>query len=250
MSMRFLTTQRYSLLAVAFALVLPLMLKSGSLATELLIFAMAALACNLLLGFTGLMSFGQGIFYGLGSYAAGLLLLHFDVPILVALAGSVAFGAAVAGIVGWFSIRQRGVYFVMLTLAFSQMFYFLAYSLKDITGGDNGLLGIPRPDLQVLGLFSLSISNPWQFYSFVAVIFVIIFAALQRVSESCSAERCSPSATTKHAPRRWDTTSRRSSLRRSSCRARSPGWPVACMHCCQGSRLCPTLNITSARPFS
>jgi branched-chain amino acid transport system permease protein len=145
---------------------------------------MAALACNLLLGYTGLMSFGQGIFYGLGSYSTGLLLLNLNAPILVCLLGSVAVGALVAGFVGWFSIRQRGVYFVMLTLAFSQMFYFLAYSLKDITGGDNGLLGIPRPNLEFFGRVVINTSSPWQYYSFVAILFVIIFAVMQRMSES------------------------------------------------------------------
>src|SRR6476469_4445615 len=71
-----LMRHRFLLLAIATVLVLPLFLKSASLATEVLIFALAAVGCNLLLGYTGLMSFGQGIFLGLGSYAGGLALLH------------------------------------------------------------------------------------------------------------------------------------------------------------------------------
>jgi len=182
--MKYLTPHRFTLLAIMVALVLPLTLKSGSLATELLIFAMAALACNLLLGYTGLMSFGQGIFYGLGSYSAGWLLLHFNLPLLLAVFSAMGVGALAAAVVGWFSIRQRGVYFVMLTLAFSQMFYFLAYSLKDVTGGDNGLLDIPRPDLEIFGQVVLPTSSPWQYYSFVAILFVAVFIAMQRVSDS------------------------------------------------------------------
>lgn len=182
--MKYVIRHRFTLLAILVALVLPFALKSGSLATELLIFAMAALACNLLLGYTGLMSFGQGIFYGLGSYSAGWLLLHFEIPLLLAVFSAMVIGALVAAIVGWFSIRQRGVYFVMLTLAFSQMFYFLAYSFKDITGGDNGLLDIPRPDLEIFGHVVMPTSSPWQYYSFVAIVFVAVFIVMQRISES------------------------------------------------------------------
>lgn len=182
--MKYLIHHRFTILAAITVMVLPVFLKSGSLATELLIFAMAAVACNLLLGYAGLMSFGQGIFYGLGSYATGLLLLNFNAPLIVTLLGSIAVGAAVAGFVGWFAIRQRGVYFVMLTLAFSQMFYFLAYSLKDITGGDNGLLGISRPNLEFFGNLILDVSSPWQYYAFVALIFLSVFVLMQGLSES------------------------------------------------------------------
>lgn len=175
---------RFTALAALVALALPLVLASGSLVTELLIFAMAAMACNLLLGYTGLMSFGQGIFYGLGSYAAGLLLLHFKVPLLVAMLGAMAIGAMAAALVGWFAIRQRGVYFVMLTLAFAQMAYFLAYSMVDLTGGDNGLLGIARPHLSVFGLELFDTGSPWRYYAFVAAVFLAVFVAMQRVAES------------------------------------------------------------------
>lgn len=178
------TRHRFTAFAALVALSLPLVLTSGSLASELLIFAMAAMACNLLLGYTGLMSFGQGIFYGLGSYAAGLLLLHFKVSLPVALLGAIVIGALAATLVGWFAIRQRGVYFVMLTLAFAQMFYFLAYSMVDITGGDNGLLGIARPNLSVFGLQLFDTGSPWRYYALVAVVFLAVFVAMQRVSES------------------------------------------------------------------
>ena len=121
-------------LAVAVACLLPIVLSSGSLATEVLVFALAALGCNLLLGYTGLLSFGQGIFFGLGSYAAGLVLTHGGASVSVALLAATGLGAVAAALVGWFSIRQRGTYFVMLTLAFGQLFYFLAYTTPDVTG--------------------------------------------------------------------------------------------------------------------
>lgn len=166
-------------LAAIVAAALPVFMKSGTLASEVLIFAMAAVACNLLLGYTGLLSFGQGIFFGLGSYIVGLTLLHTPLPLAAALMLPIAVGALVAAGVGLLSIRRQGVYFVMLTLAFSQFFYFLAYTFKDITGGDNGLLNIPRPDLG-----PLSLKSSWTYYAFVAVIFLIVFAALQQVTSS------------------------------------------------------------------
>ncbi|MFD2270849.1 branched-chain amino acid ABC transporter permease [Undibacterium arcticum] len=176
---------RYTLLVTATVLILPLTVSSGTLATEVLIFALAALGCNLLLGYTGLMSFGQGIFLGVGSYATGLSLLHLHVPLLPSLLIAMIIGALAALLVGWFSIRQRGTYFVMLTLAFAQMFYFLAYTMKDITGGDNGLLNIPRPNLSLFGTTLLATATPWQYYSFVAIVFfVLVFWLLQRIVDS------------------------------------------------------------------
>ncbi|MEB2608058.1 branched-chain amino acid ABC transporter permease [Burkholderia cenocepacia] len=171
-------------LAVVAACVLPLVLSSGSLATEVLVFALAALGCNLLLGYTGLLSFGQGIFFGLGSYAAGLVLTRGVASVSVALLAAAVLGAVAAALVGWFSIRQRGTYFVMLTLAFGQLFYFLAYTTPDVTGGDNGLLDIPRPALAAFGQPLVALDSPWRYYGFVAVLFVAVFWLLLRVSRS------------------------------------------------------------------
>ncbi|MFC4704126.1 MULTISPECIES: branched-chain amino acid ABC transporter permease [Paraburkholderia] len=175
---------RYVLLAIVVAGALPLTMRSGSLATEVLVFALAALGCNLLLGYTGLLSFGQGSFFGLGSYAAGLVLTHGVPSVFAALAVASVLGAIAAALVGWFSIRQRGTYFVMLTLAFGQLFYFLAYSMPDVTGGDNGLLDIPRPALSLGAHTLVSLDTPWQYYGFVAVVFIVVFALMVRVSNS------------------------------------------------------------------
>jgi branched-chain amino acid transport system permease protein len=166
-------------LAVLVAVLLPFFIRSGTLATEVLIFAIAAAGCNLLLGYTGLLSFGQGIFFGLGSYTLGLMLIHTSLPLLPTLVLAMVVGCVVAIIIGALSIRRQGVYFVMLTLAFAQLFYFLAYTFSDITGGDNGLIGIPRR-----GIGPLALDSSWSFYGFVAVIFLISFAALQRIATS------------------------------------------------------------------
>ncbi|RQO57123.1 branched-chain amino acid ABC transporter permease [Variovorax sp. KBW07] len=163
------------LLALIVALGLPLVLRSGSLASEVLIYALAALGCNLLLGYTGLLSFGQGIFFGLGSYTIAILLTRLQLPMPLALLAAIGMGALGAAVVGWVAIRQRGTYFVMLTLAFAQMFYFVAYTASGLTGGDNGLLDVPRPAFM---------DTPWKYYAFVAVIFLIAFALLLKVTDS------------------------------------------------------------------
>lgn len=180
----FLRKHFHLLLALAIVLAMPLTMQSGSLASEVLIYGLAAMGCNLLLGYTGLLSFGQGIFFGLGSYTIALTLTRWPLPMPLALALAVAMGALGAAIVGWVAIRQRGTYFVMLTLAFAQMFYFLAYSMPSITGGDNGLMDIPRPSLAMGGFTLWPLTSPWQYYGFVAAVFLVAFWLLQKVSAS------------------------------------------------------------------
>lgn len=172
------------ILALAIVLAMPLFMQSGSLATEVLIYSLAAMACNLLLGYTGLLSFGQGVFFGLGSYTIALFLTRWQLPMPIALLTAVLMGAVGAAIVGWVAIRQKGTYFVMLTLAFSQMFYFLAYTATGLTGGDNGLMDIPRPSLQIAGYTLWTLQTPWQFYTFVATLFILVFWLLRRACDS------------------------------------------------------------------
>jgi len=170
--------------SAAVAAVLPAVLPSTSLATEIVIFAIAAAGCSLLLGYGGLLSFGQGIFFGAGSYASALVMIHFGFGSLLALVVAMATGVALALVVGSLAIRRRGIYFVMLTLAFSQMFFFIAYAMSDITGGENGLLGVPRPPLAVFGLELASLDSPMAFYAFCVVCFVLALALLQRAVTS------------------------------------------------------------------
>jgi len=172
------------LLALAVVLAMPLFMRSGSLASEVLIFALAAMACNLLLGYAGLLSFGQGVFFGLGSYTIALLLTRWPVPMPLALLSAIGVGALSAALVGWIAIRQRGVYFVMLTLGLAQMVYFVAYSIPSITGGDNGLLDVPRPPIALLGRTLWPLETPWQYYAFVAAIFLLVFWLMQRTAHS------------------------------------------------------------------
>lgn len=160
---------------------LPVVLPSTSLATEVLIFAIAALGCNLLLGYAGLLSFGQAIFFGGGSYATALLMIHAGAGLVTGLIGGMATGVVLALLVGSLSILRSGIYFVMLTLAFSQMFYFVAYAMSGITGGENGLLDVPRPPLDLIGLPAVALEQPFRFYLVVWLAYALLFLLFQRV---------------------------------------------------------------------
>ena len=173
-----------TLAALAGIVILPLALPSVSLANEVLIFAIAALGCNLLLGHTGLLSFGQAIFFGGGAYLSSIALINGKVGLIGALLIGIAVGGVLAACVGALAIRRRGIYFVMLTLAFTHMAYFVAYTASDWTGGENGLLDIPRPDLNLFGTTVLGLSDGRVFYAAVAVLFMAVFIGLRRVINS------------------------------------------------------------------
>jgi branched-chain amino acid transport system permease protein len=169
---------------VLFVLALPFVTTSNTLSCTILIYALAAMACNLLLGYAGLLSFCQGVFFGLGGYLTGLVLLKTSFGLMPALAIGTVGAALVAGLIGMISIRRHGIYFVMLTLAFAQLFYFLAYSQSGITGGDNGLNGVTREGFQFFGLVDVQFSDDRTFYGLVAVSFLAIYALLRRIINS------------------------------------------------------------------
>lgn len=170
----------YYLAVLAFALLMPMVMGSFSTASVVLVFAIAAAACNLLLGYAGLLSFAQGSFFGVGSYAVGLTLTAYPALGLAALLVCVALGALLALLIGILSIRQRGIYFVMITLAMAQLAFFTALSFPQLTGGENGLLDIPRPSL---GLERWVTEGQSQ-YVLVAVLFAASLALLRRVIRS------------------------------------------------------------------
>ena len=109
-----------------------------TLATRIVIFALAASSLNLILGFGGLVSFGHAAFVGAGAYTVGILMQHGTVPAAIAWPTAMLVSAALACLIGFISLRTQGVYFIMITLAFAQMLYYLAVSLKTY-GGDDGL---------------------------------------------------------------------------------------------------------------
>lgn len=146
---------------------------------KLLCFALFACAFNLMLGFSGLLSFGHAAFFGGSAYITGYLCRDLGLtPELGILAGGV-FGGALGAVFGWLAIRRAGIYFAMITLGLAQLVFFLALQLK-FTGGEDGLQGIPRGRL--LGLVDLN-DNVAMYY-FVFAVFMAGFALVFRTIHS------------------------------------------------------------------
>ncbi|NJN53556.1 MAG: branched-chain amino acid ABC transporter permease, partial [Anaerolineae bacterium] len=145
------------LLLLIAALALPLLGKPYyvSLAIEVLVFAIFAMSLDLLLGYTGLPSFGQAAFFGLGAYTAAYLsstntmALGWTSNLFLLLPAVVLVTAVTALIIGFFALRTSGIYFLMITLAFAQMLFSVALRWTAVTGGSDGLAGIPAPMLAV-----------------------------------------------------------------------------------------------------
>jgi branched-chain amino acid transport system permease protein len=164
---------------IAALVILPIAVPT-TLASQVAIFATATLSVTLLLGSVGLLSFGQGLYLGVGSYLAGILLRNAGLGLGPTLLASTLAGAALAGILGAVIVRRTGVYFVMLTLAFAQMGYFAMLAWKDVTGGENGFSGLPR----TFSLVGLPIASALSFYLLSAGAFLGAFLAVQRINAS------------------------------------------------------------------
>jgi ABC-type branched-subunit amino acid transport system permease subunit len=141
-----------------------------SLATEIALFALTALAFNLLLGYTGLLSFGHGLFFGFAAYAGALSQIHwFPGSFVWPLAFAIASTSLLGLVVGFLVLRRRGVYFSLLTLAFTALAFFIAYRWTDFTGGESGLRGVTRTTLA-----GVDLDNQFAFYALTAL---TVFAA-------------------------------------------------------------------------
>jgi branched-chain amino acid transport system permease protein len=155
-----------------------------ALGTRVLVLALAAMSVNFLLGFTGVLSFGHAAWFGLGAYGAGLA-LKFVAPStpLAILAGMMLAGIA-GGLLGALIARRRGVYFAMVTIAFGQVFYYIAFQWSSLTGGDDGLRGFSRQPLD-FGLFTIDIlSNADAFYYFVLFFFALVTGVMALILRS------------------------------------------------------------------
>jgi branched-chain amino acid transport system permease protein len=174
---------------VVFPLILsaPLWLQSIGLyqyiGIEIVIWMIYALGYNLLLGYSGLPSFGHGAYFGVGAYAFGLVQLNWVESLWLGLLASIVAGIVAGGIVAVFLARKRGIYFALMSIAFGQIFWFSSMKLHSITGGEDGLLNIPRPDLD-FGFFSLSLESNTGFYLFLAVLLIIVIILLWRLIQS------------------------------------------------------------------
>ncbi|HEX9246168.1 MAG TPA: branched-chain amino acid ABC transporter permease [bacterium] len=133
------------------------------LAADILAWALFATAFDIMLGYTGLLSFGQAAFFGGGAYTAGLLAQRLGVPYpLNALAAALAAGLIALPLMG-LAIRRRGIYLAMITLAFGQMVFYVVNEWRSLTGGENGVQGIPR---QALGGVDISSSTAYYYAAF------------------------------------------------------------------------------------
>jgi len=170
------------LAVLAFAPVLaPLVHVDVSIISEVLLFAIAAMSVNLLLGYTGLNAFGNAAFFGLGAYGAGLSIVYFHVHFIVAVVVGMLSGLAGALLIGPFLLRRRGIYFALLAIAFGQVFYFIAYKFTSITGGEDGK-NFSRP---YLGIPAWHISlNETSFYYLSLSIFAVALGAFWLIVRS------------------------------------------------------------------
>ena len=154
-----------------------------SLGSRVLVLALAAMSLNFLLGFTGVLSFGHAAYFGLGVYGVGLTIKYLVPSTLAGIAVGVVAGTIAAAIIGALIVRLRGIYFAMVTIAFGQVFYFIAYRWNSVTGGDDGLSGWQRQPID-LGISTVDIlGNDKALYYLVLVCFAIavaIMAALLR----------------------------------------------------------------------
>ena len=143
------------------------------LGTRVLVMALAAMSLNFLLGFTGVLSFGHAAYFGLGAYGAGLTIKYLVPSTPLGMLVGVLVGTAAAAIIGALIVRLRGVYFAMVTIAFGQVFYFIAFRWNEVTGGDDGLSGWKRQPLD-LGFFHVDIlNNDKAFYYLVLACFAV-----------------------------------------------------------------------------
>lgn len=142
--------------------------------TEMLIMALFAMSLNLILGYGGMVSFGHAAFFGVGAYTVALLMKKAGAPLYLALALAPVTAAIAAAIIGWFCVRLIGLYFAILTLAFGQLLYMVVFQWYTFTGGDDGIHGIPKPE----------ILTPIAYYFLCLVLFLICFLAMRMIVNS------------------------------------------------------------------
>jgi branched-chain amino acid transport system permease protein len=148
------------------------------LGTRVLVMGLAAMALNFLLGFTGVLSFGHAAYFGLGAYGVGMTLKYLTPSTPLGILVGVLVGTLAAAVIGPLIVRLRGVYFAMVTIAFGQVFFFIAFRWNDVTGGDDGLSGWKRQPLD-FGFTQVDIlGNDKAFYYLVLALFALSVAIM------------------------------------------------------------------------
>ena len=170
------------LMALVFLMVCPFVLPVywTMILTEILIMGLLAMSFNLLFGYTGLLSFGQAGFFGVGAYATALFLSNGGSSLVLGLAAALVAGAATAAVIGFLCVRRDEIYFAMITLGFGMMLYTVAHNWFDLTGGSDGLPVMNLPPLNVLG-GQFSLFDPAAMYLFVLSVVAVCIFFLWRV---------------------------------------------------------------------
>jgi branched-chain amino acid transport system permease protein len=151
--------------------------------TEILIWGLLAMSSDILIGYTGMVSFGHSVFFGLGLYGAAAALLAVSPPNLwLAILLGLLAAAGVAVFVAYFATRLRDIYFAITTLVFSQIFYVIIFTWTAVTGGENGLY-FNQPPLGIPGLFSLKFSTE-SLHWFVLAVVAISYLIVRRITQS------------------------------------------------------------------
>src|SRR5713101_9683709 len=151
--------------------------------TEILIWGLLAMSLDILIGYTGMVSFGHSAFFGLGMYGAAAALLTVRPPNLwLAILYGLVGAGAIAVFVAYFSTRLRDIYFAITTLIFSQIFYVIIFTWTEVTGGENGL-GFSRPALAIPGLFSVPFTST-TLHWFVLAVVTLSYLVLRRITQS------------------------------------------------------------------
>jgi branched-chain amino acid transport system permease protein len=154
------------------------------LGERVVVLGLAAMSLNFLLGYTGVLSFGHAAYFGLGAYGAGMTIRYLVPSTGFGLLVGALVGTLAGAIIGPMIIRLRGVYFAMVTIAFGQVFYFIAFRWNSVTGGDDGLLGWTRMPLN-FGFTTVDILHgPRAFYYFILAVFAVAVGAMAWVLRS------------------------------------------------------------------
>ena len=154
------------------------------LATRIVVMGLASMSLNFLLGFTGVLSFGHAAYFGLGAYGAAMGIKYLGLGTILSMALGVVVATLAAMAIGALIVRRRGVYFAMVTIAFGQVFYFLAFRWNAVTGGDDGLSGWHRLPIN-FGFSTLDIfGSDKAFYYFVLAVFAVAVAAMAMLIDS------------------------------------------------------------------
>ncbi|MGH7325193.1 MAG: branched-chain amino acid ABC transporter permease [Candidatus Rokuibacteriota bacterium] len=151
-----------------------------TLLTQALIYGILAMSLDIILGYTGLASLGHAAYLGLGAYSVGILTMRYGAGFWTALVVGVLLAGAVAAIFGLVALRATGVYFLMITLALGMVVWGLAHRWVSMTQGDNGISGVPRPDLGI----GVSFAQGVPFYYLALAAFLLAFLALRLLVRS------------------------------------------------------------------